>query len=230
MADSNVPNKHDNKNRIKVITINDPNEAIPEENGYLDSNIESDYNNEILNFNRDDGFINDEIVQNENNNLHLNTKNVNNNFIYNKSNSLVAPIVYSQRKTVNDTNRSKDSNSNSNIYQYDKMSNNDIVPMKTVKDYEELSPKQARLCDKRPFFILLWDNLKEEHTLINLIFKISIVVPLWKRVIGFCFEISLMICLNSIFFTDDLIDNRLYVEKEERVSIFNIEFLFNNLF
>ncbi len=98
------------------------------------------------------------------------------------------------------------------------MSNNNIVPIKTVKDYGELSPKQPRLCDKRPFFILIGITLKK-NTLFNLIFKISIVESLWKRNIGFCFELSLMICLNSIFFTDDLIDKRLYVEKEEKVSI-----------
>ncbi len=106
----------------------------------------------------------------------------------------------------------------------DKISNNNNnkVPFKTLKDYEELTPKNARLYDKRRFFKLLWDNLKEDHSLVNLIFKISIVEPLWKRIIGFWFELSLMICLNSIFFTDDLIDKRLYVEKEERVGIFNI--------
>ncbi len=41
MTNSDSPNQNDIKYRIKVKTINDPIEAIPEENKYLDGNIES---------------------------------------------------------------------------------------------------------------------------------------------------------------------------------------------
>jgi hypothetical protein len=78
----------------------------------------------------------------------------------------------------------------------------------TIKDYEDLSPYEAPLYDRRPFYILFWDMLKDEHVIINLIFKQSLIDPLWQRIIYFIFNLSVIFAMNALFFSDDLIDLR----------------------
>ncbi len=105
---------------------------------------------------------------------------------------------------INNDNNSKCNNEN----ELETTKKSKYNPNKTLKDYGELSIKEARLYDKRPFFQLLKDNLLNDHALANLILKLSIIESLWRRLVAFVFEFSIILFLNSIFFTDDLIDNR----------------------
>ena len=88
----------------------------------------------------------------------------------------------------------------------------------TMKDYEELNPYDAILYDKRSFFILFFDKLKEENALINLFFYTSIFEPLWIRFIFFYFSLSLNFALSAFFFSDDIIDARAVLPLSETVK------------
>jgi len=87
----------------------------------------------------------------------------------------------------------------------------------TLKDYEELSPFNAVLCDKRPFKQMFLDNLTDEHVVFELIWRVSILNPLWIRILFFFFNLSINFAMNALFFSDDLIDER--TESPESVSI-----------
>ncbi len=90
----------------------------------------------------------------------------------------------------------------------------------SVNDFGEIPLKDTRFYDRRSFFILLKDNLIDGHALLNLIFKISILEPYWKKIITFAFELSFMGFMISIFYTDDLVDKRQMVDEEERVKLY----------
>lgn len=96
----------------------------------------------------------------------------------------------------------------------------------TLRDYEELSPSLAVKYEKRKFSTLLWDFLQEEQMIIWVLFKKSIFNPLWVRIVYLVFNLSIAFALNAIFFSDDYIDQRATVPKDERVYIFLIILMF----
>jgi len=71
--------------------------------------------------------------------------------------------------------------------------------------------------DKRGFFTLFFDKLKEENILFNLFFYNSILEPLWIRLLLFYFNLNLMFASSAFFFSDDYIDARASLTEEERV-------------
>jgi hypothetical protein len=87
----------------------------------------------------------------------------------------------------------------------------------TLRDYEELSPFDAVLCDKRPFKQMFLDNLTDEHVVVELIWRVSILNPLWIRILYFFFNLSINFAMNALFFSDALIDKR--TESSESVSL-----------
>jgi hypothetical protein len=87
----------------------------------------------------------------------------------------------------------------------------------TIKDYQELTIYELAFYDKRTFWLLYWDLLMEDHILLNVIFKRSIMDPLWIRLIYIVFNLSIMFALNALFFSDDLIDIRATVDETQRV-------------
>jgi len=76
--------------------------------------------------------------------------------------------------------------------------------------------------DKRGFFTLFFDKLKEENILFNLFFYSSILEPLWIRLLLFYFNLNLMFASSAFFFSDDYIDARASLTEEERVIIYNL--------
>jgi len=83
--------------------------------------------------------------------------------------------------------------------------------------------------DKRSFFTLFFDKLKEENILFNLFFYNSILEPLWIRLLLFYFNLNLMFASSAFFFSDDYIDARASLTEEERVFLFisnNFYYLF----
>ena len=94
----------------------------------------------------------------------------------------------------------------------------------TPKDYDELNPYESMIYDKRSFFVMFFDKLKEDNILFNLLFHYSILEPLWIRLVLFYFNLSLMFALSALFFSDDFIDARADLPKEERVLKYKIFF------
>jgi hypothetical protein len=88
----------------------------------------------------------------------------------------------------------------------------------TIKDYKQLTIYELALYDRRKFWILYWDLLIEDHILLNVIFKRSIMDPLWIRLIYLVFNLSIMFALNALFFSDDLIDIRATIDESQRVK------------
>lgn len=89
----------------------------------------------------------------------------------------------------------------------------------TLKDYEELSPQQALIYDRRSFLALYIDLLLDDHILLCVFFKKSLIDPIWVRIIFLVFNLSIIFAMNALFFTDDLIEARADVPEEERVNI-----------
>jgi hypothetical protein len=90
----------------------------------------------------------------------------------------------------------------------------------TLRDYMELSAKEVSVYDNRGFFTLLTYSFLLKHKLLNLFFKISILDPLWKRIVVLFSFINFLFTFNALFFTDDLIDYRANFAQSVRVKIF----------
>jgi len=96
----------------------------------------------------------------------------------------------------------------------------------TLKDYGELDSYEAMEFDKRPFYVLFFKMLKEDHTFFNLMFVDSILDPLWLRLFLFYLGLSIMFTLNAFFFSDDYIDARASIPSSDAVIF--IKNLFKN--
>jgi len=90
----------------------------------------------------------------------------------------------------------------------------------TAKDYDVLNPYEAIELDKRDFFSLLFDMLKNDHPLFNIFFNVSVIQPLWLRVVKFYLDLILIFTLSAFFFSDDYIDSRASLSEEDRVNSF----------
>jgi len=93
-----------------------------------------------------------------------------------------------------------------------------------LKDYAELNPYEAMIYDKRGFFTLLFDILKEENVIFNLLYHYSIMEPLSIRLVLFYLSMILNFFLNAFFFSDDYIDARAEMPPTESViHIYNFK-------
>jgi hypothetical protein len=79
----------------------------------------------------------------------------------------------------------------------------------SVEDYEELDHDLAIELDQRSALKYLWDMLVLEHSFISLIFKRSIIDPAFLRVVKLVFALSMQFAINAMFFTDQMISNRI---------------------
>ena len=84
----------------------------------------------------------------------------------------------------------------------------DEIIIKTKGDLNELPIEILLKVDKRTSFEYLWDDLKENHPIINIILIKSILNPFFIRLLEILFGWSLEFCLNALFFTDDVIDKQ----------------------
>jgi hypothetical protein len=100
-------------------------------------------------------------------------------------------------------NESHKKNSNTN------MANISVVRTITLQDYEELTPVKQLLYDKRKIFTFLKDQLALDHPLFSLIFKRSLMDPLFLRVYQLVFSLSMQFAANAMFYSDSYIDKRL---------------------
>ena len=85
-------------------------------------------------------------------------------------------------------------------------------------DYNQLSPFDAVMYDKRSFFKLYIDDLRENHIILTIFLKNSLLYPKWIRIIWLLYNISLTFFLNGLLFTDGYIDNRIMIPKNSRVN------------
>jgi hypothetical protein len=78
----------------------------------------------------------------------------------------------------------------------------------TMHDYECLTIRESILYDKRSFRNYLWDNIKENHRIMSLIFKTSLFEPAFIRITELIFEMSFTFAISALLFTDSYIDGR----------------------
>jgi hypothetical protein len=95
-----------------------------------------------------------------------------------------------------------------------KNTNNDMTNITvertiTLQDYEELTPAKQLTYDKRKNLSFLKDQLAIDHPLFSLLFKRSLIDPLFLRVYQLVFSLSMQFAANAMFYTDSYIDKRL---------------------
>lgn len=78
----------------------------------------------------------------------------------------------------------------------------------TIKDYQNLAMNEILKYDKRGFFKYIWDYLTDQHVIISLFFKKSLIEPIYIRTVFFCFALSMEFAINAILFSDAYIDKR----------------------
>jgi hypothetical protein len=88
----------------------------------------------------------------------------------------------------------------------------------TIHDYHCLSMKESIVYDKRSFKNYLVDHIKEHHRLMSLIFKTSLIHPVFIRTNELIFEMSLQFSISALLFTDTYIDDR--AKNPNNVSLF----------
>ncbi len=196
--------------KVKEDNINSP------ENHISFSNIE--YNSKTENIYTK---LSKKIKDKTENSPHLNKKN---DYLKNIS---IQKKISSKKDNSHNIKISDNKNETENIVNKKKRNNNILNARNknhtlTIRDYEELNPKEAKIYDKRSFICLFKTHLLNDHILLNLIFKRSILEPLWLRVVYFIFEVTIVLFVNGIFFTDDLIDERSNHTQEERVKLFKL--------
>jgi hypothetical protein len=89
----------------------------------------------------------------------------------------------------------------------------------TMQDYHSLTLKESIKFDKRTFKAYLADNIIENHKIINLIFKKSLLHPLFIRINELIFDLSLTFAINALLFSDNYIDAR--ANDPHKVKTFN---------
>ena len=97
-------------------------------------------------------------------------------------------------------------NKEDNLEDFDEKLNR-INPNKTVKDLEGLSMFDKLVYDTRPFIKYFWDTLKEEHLLLNILFKNSLFEPRYIRILRTLGSITLMYTFNALFYTFNIYRN-----------------------
>lgn len=70
-------------------------------------------------------------------------------------------------------------------------------------------PAKVRLMvDKRSTCSFVWEDIKDNHPYLSLVFVTSIINPFFIRVITLMFSISISFSLNAMFFSASYIDNQ----------------------
>jgi hypothetical protein len=88
----------------------------------------------------------------------------------------------------------------------------------TIDDLKQLTPYDALTLDKTPFFQMVSDALIDEHALICLLFKKSLLDSAWQRVMNFFLNMHLIFAINALLFSDDYIDSRSDVDASVTVN------------
>jgi len=78
----------------------------------------------------------------------------------------------------------------------------------TEKDFEEMEFEDLLGYDKRPYLRKVWINLRNENSLLSLIFKRSLIYPMHLRLFQFLFDFYIDCGANAIFYTDEYISKR----------------------
>jgi hypothetical protein len=78
----------------------------------------------------------------------------------------------------------------------------------TCHDYDELTPKEQLIYDNRVFVKYLKTEIVEEHRIINIVFKSSLLHPFFTKINKLVFELSSGLAINALIYTADYIDKR----------------------
>jgi hypothetical protein len=77
----------------------------------------------------------------------------------------------------------------------------------TLKDYENLTPGEFLKYDHRRFLTYVLDNIKEDHSLLTVFLKYSLMDPVYIRSINLVTKLSMNFALNAMIFSDSYIDS-----------------------
>lgn len=195
-----------------------------------DSNVLDTYNS--ININNNNTQINNyNIISNSNtySNTNSNTysdKVLDNTNKKNKNNNNSSNTISSN------TDRKKNDNPSSTrfnmIDNYDTEINENNFTPKTLKDLKLLSIKKQIALDKRSSCVFIQEDIKINHTLVNLIYKNSILEPFFVRFISVMFKISVVFAMNAIFYTDGYLDALAKAKQEGEVIAF-VYYIYNDL-
>jgi len=139
-------------------------------------------------------------------------KNISNNSNVNDFNEVNNEIeIVSNRPLQNPLDKLNENDLRSKLNFEDDLTKNDdflkkINPNVTIRDLEDLSINEKLMYDTRSFITYYWDSLKEEHLILNLLFYNSLYTPRYLRFFRNFTSISLMFCLNAMFYTDEAME------------------------
>ena len=132
-------------------------------------------------------------------------------------------VKYDNITIIDDSLSNKNKNKNrklSNYYNSKKFIYNDY----TISDYNAMPVQLELITDKRSFCYFFRDKLLKSHNLICL-FQKSLVTPLYIRLIEFMFNISLQSAFNALFYSDDIINNKVNMSTSEAIALTSLEFI-----
>jgi hypothetical protein len=78
----------------------------------------------------------------------------------------------------------------------------------TTKDFEEMNYDELVLHEKRGFWKYYWILVKDDHIVLSIWLKKSLLVPKFIRIALLFFNISLDYATNALFYSDEYISNR----------------------
>jgi hypothetical protein len=81
-----------------------------------------------------------------------------------------------------------------------------VNEFKTLPDYEQLTPTELHIYDKRPIMTYLKDMLILDHPFLSLLFKRSLKDPSFIRMLRLVFSLSMQFAVSAMLYTDNLID------------------------
>ncbi len=112
--------------------------------------------------------------------------------------------------SIDNNNRNNDQNADINLEE-----KKNIQKQGTMKDLEELSIMDRLKYDNRTYCKYFLDQLCEEHIILNLIFKKSLLCPLNLRVIRVIGLVSMIFVMNAMLYSDEHIKKRSQMEEEK---------------
>ena len=104
-----------------------------------------------------------------------------------------------------------------NIFSSEKKIQKNIdIKLFTEKDFDDMTFDELLLYDKRSYFKRLLNILKNENSLLSIIFKRSIIYPMHMRIFSFLFDFLIDCGANAIFYSDEYITKR-YENSDNKV-------------
>jgi hypothetical protein len=79
----------------------------------------------------------------------------------------------------------------------------------TYHDYDRISKRKLFICDQRSVFKYITDELIQQHSMIKIFLKDSLIDPRPISFLKLIYRVNLIFVLNALAYTDNLIEKRL---------------------